>query len=67
MKKSIYPALFLVIFVLLFPLCVFASDGGVEVPVLKSVSFNNAQLEGDFSSEKFEYDICSTRRRKHRR
>lgn len=57
MKKSIYPALFLVIFVLLFPLCVFASDGGVEVPVLKSVSFNNAQLEGDFSSEKFEYDI----------
>ena len=57
MKKSIYPALFLAIFVLLFPLCVFASDGGVEVPVLKSVSFNNAQLEGDFSSEKFEYDI----------
>lgn len=58
MKKSIYAAVSLIaVIIMLLPLSAFAADGGVEVPVLKSVSFNNAELEGDFSSEKFEYDI----------
>ena len=58
MKKSIYAAVSLIAVIIMpLPLSAFAADGGVEVPVLKSVSFNNAELEGDFSSEKFEYDI----------
>lgn len=58
MKKSIYAAVSLIaVIIMLLPQSAFAADGGVEVPVLKSVSFNNAELEGDFSSEKFEYDI----------
>lgn len=58
MKRVFYAAACLfAALIMLLPLCAFAADTGVEVPVLKSVEFNNAELEGDFSPESFEYKI----------
>lgn len=58
MKKLFCTASCLLIaLIMLLPLSAFALQGGVEVPVLKSVSFNNAELEGEFSGERFDYKI----------
>lgn len=57
--KKVLNALWLVVltFALTVPCVAFAQDIEVEVPVLKSVEFNNAQLVGEFSPSKFDYEI----------
>ena len=57
--KKILSAFCLVMltFALTFPCTAFAQEVDVEVPVLKSVEFNNAQLVGEFSASRFDYEI----------
>ena len=57
--KKILSAFCLVMltFALAFPCTAFAQEVDVEVPVLKSVEFNNAQLVGEFSASRFDYEI----------
>ena len=57
--KKILSAFCLVMltFALTVPCVTFAQDVDVEVPVLKSVEFNNAQLVGEFSASRFDYEI----------
>lgn len=57
--KKVLNALLLVVltFALTLPCVAFAQDIDVEVPVLKSVEFNHAQLVGEFSPSQFDYEI----------
>lgn len=58
MKKILSAfCLVMLIFALTFPCTAFAQEVDVEVPVLKSVEFNNAQLVGEFSASRFDYEI----------
>lgn len=57
--KKVLNAFWLVMltFALIVPCGAYAQDIDVEVPVLKYVEFNNATLEGEFSSSRFDYEI----------
>lgn len=57
--RKVLNTLWLVILTLALtvPCVAFAQEVDVEVPVLKSVEFNNARLVGEFSPSQFDYEI----------
>lgn len=59
--KKIAKLLFSVVLalVVVLPLSAYASDNGanIETPTLKSISFDNAKIVGDFSPANYEYEI----------
>ncbi len=55
-RKAIALLTAFIVLISAFPLYAFAEDS-VDPPVLKSISFNNAVVDGKFSSSEFEYGI----------